>query len=447
MRESTTRRDVLRSAAASGALAGLTGCLGGGGAQTETPAENTAFASYPVGEETVTFGATVPQSGPFGPDGKDQRRGFELAVAHVNEGGGWVDADLFGALDGDGLRGRTVEAAVGDTKSSPSTAATVGQELIDREGAIMVAGGGSTNTAKKLLDVCQPRGVVHMLGFAPGTNVTGTDCRRYGFQEMYNATMAANALAPVLTARFEGRTDFYQLHASSDYGYTQADQFRQRMQDENWNETGTTETRVGTENYESQLSAAADTDPDVVVLNYRGIDGANAVQQAEQILGTDVTVVVPILSRSLASFAGSAIEGVLGTIAWDQSIDTPLSNSLAESYRAEYGSLPSDQAQLAYGQTLQYAAAVERAGTFRPPDVVKQLEGATYAMGMGSETMRACDHQAIRPVPIVEGLPASEQTETRRYEFVDVTRDAAYGCEEYPASNCYDLGPYVPGEE
>ncbi len=68
-------------------------------------------------------------------------------------------------------------------------------------------------------------------------------------------------------------------------------------------------------------------------------------------------------------------------------------------------------------------------------------------MGVGSETMRESDHQSIRPVPVVEGLPAAEQTESRRYDFVDITRDVADDCTEYPANNCYDLGPYVPESE
>ncbi len=95
--------------------------------------------------------------------------------------------------------------------------------------------------------------------------------------------------------------------------------------------------------------------------------------------------------------AADAIEGVYGTIAWDSQIDNEPSNQFTEVFNSEYDRLPSGPAHLAYAQTLQYAAAVERAGTFYPPEVIKQLEDYEYSnIGLGEELMRGCDHQAQR---------------------------------------------------
>ena len=99
---------------------------------------------------------------------------------------------------------------------------------------------------------------------------------------------------------------------------------------------------------------------------------------------------------------------------------------------------------MAYAQTLQYAAAAERAGTFYPPEVIKQLEGHEYSnLGMGGETMRKCDHQAQRAVPVVKGLSDSEQSEGTFFDIVNLTQrgDLGYGCDSGPAAKC-DLGSY-----
>jgi hypothetical protein len=99
---------------------------------------------------------------------------------------------------------------------------------------------------------------------------------------------------------------------------------------------------------------------------------------------------------------------------------------------------------LAYSQTLQYAAAVERAGTFYPPEVIRQLEGHQYGnLGMGDEQMRKCDHQAQRAVPVVKGLPKSEQEAGTFFELVQMTPKAkvGYQCNSGPASQC-SLGSY-----
>ena len=451
--EQPSRRSVLRAVAAGTATVGGAGCMGGdgGGGSTATPSQ---YANQPVGEDSVTFGFPVALSGPFGSDGERQERGFRLAVKHLNEGGGWVDSGKFPALSGDGVLGRTVEMATGNTESSPDTAVSVARDLIASEGAVMIAGGSSGNTAVNLFDLCHPRGVVHMIGFAPGTNVTGADCSRYGFQEMFNPKMAAQALVPVLRDRFGDRANVYGLHANSDFGFTQANELRRLLLDNNWNYQGDTQTTVGTSEYRPQLEEAKAADPDVLALSYRGIDGANAIRQAREVFD-DINIVAPLLSQTTAELAGEAIEGVVGTISWDPSIDTPLSETFRESFQQEFGEpeerpdwrLGSDQAHLAYGQTLQYAAAVERAGTFEPPAVIRELEGHQYAMGIGRETMRACDHQAIRPVPVVEGLPAADQAESRYYDFVTITRDVGYGCDEDPADDCREMGPYEPTTE
>jgi hypothetical protein len=49
--------------------------------------------------------------------------------------------------------------------------------------------------------------------------------------------------------------------------------------------------------------------------------------------------------------------------------------------------------------------------------------------------MRACDHQAIQPVPVVRGLPPIQQSPGEYTELVNVA-DVSYSCEVSPASNC-----------
>jgi hypothetical protein len=72
------------------------------------------------------------------------------------------------------------------------------------------------------------------------------------------------------------------------------------------------------------------------------------------------------------------------------------------------------------------------------------LEGHEYDnIGMGPETMRACDHQAHRAVPVVKGLSEEDQQQGQFFEIVNLTsRDQiGYACDEGPAAEC-DLGPY-----
>jgi ABC-type branched-subunit amino acid transport system substrate-binding protein len=276
---------------------------------------------------------------------------------------------------------------------------------------------------------------------------TGSECRRYGFREMFNAYTTGQALAPVLREEYGEGLTFYQLYADYSWGQTQQESMNQFLTEiAGWEQADSVPTPLGTDDYSPYLSQAADSGADVLVLNHYGLDGATSLPQAiDAGLDGEMELLVPLYNRPMAEAAGGAIEGVFGTIAWDSQIDNAPSNEFTQAFGDEYdGRTPSGPAQLAYAQTLQYAAAAERAGTFYPPEVIRQLEDYEYDnIGMGSETMRGCDHQAIRDVPVVRGLSADQQGEGRYFEIVNVTsRDQLwYGCDEGPAAEC-ELGPY-----
>jgi ABC-type branched-subunit amino acid transport system substrate-binding protein len=158
----------------------------------------------------------------------------------------------------------------------------------------------------------------------------------------------------------------------------------------------------------------------------------------------DMELVVPLYNRLMAQAASDSIQGVFGTADWNWQLENSPSQSFVESFQNEYDKVPSYAARLAYTQTLQYAAAVERAETFYPPEVIRQLEGVQYEnAGLGSETMRKCDHQAQRDVLVVQGASSEEQTQQKLLNVVNQTTqdDLGYACDAGPAAEC-ELGNY-----
>lgn len=443
-----TRRDVLAAAGAAG-VAGLAGCLpdGDGGGATPTPGGSTAYANYPVRGDTVRIGVSVPETGVYQGEGQQLTAGYELAAMNINQSQGYVNNEHFAVLEGsEGIRGKTVELVVDDTGSSADQARESARNLIDEEDAIVLAGGASSDEAIAHQQVARDRGVVHMIGFAPGNSIGGRNCAITGFQEMFNAREAAQALRPVLVSEHGEEVDFAQVRPNSDVGETFAVSIRQEMLGAGWNQLAVETTRVGTQNFEGPIAAARDQEPEVLVLNYYGLDGAFALRQAARVTeGEDIDVVVPLYNRPMARNAGGAMEGVLGTIHWESNILERYSRMFTQAWTRAYGgddrkaTHPSGLAHLAYSQLFQYAAAVERAGSFEPPAVVDELEGYAYDLGMGAEEMRGCDHTADRPVPIVRGLAAENQYWGKYYEIEDIITDVGYGCEEAPATRC-ELG-------
>lgn len=436
------RRDVMKAAGAAG-IAGLAGCTD---SLTSGSGSKESVGNYPIDGDTATYGFNVPLSGPYGSEGKDELRAYKLAAKHLNEGGGWVDSQ-FDDLSGDGVVGKQIEHKKADTETDKTKAKENARQLIERDNAIMISGGSSSSVAINVQAECQNQKVLFMACLTHSNATTGKNCARYGFREVFNAYHTAKALTPVLKEEYGTGKKFYQLYADYTWGKSVEQSMRKFLRSEaNWTQVNSVATPLSTKDFSSYLSEVSNSDADVLLLDHYGLDLANSLQQAVDAgLKDSMTIVVPLYNRPMAEAAGKAISGVFGTVAWDSAIDNEPSNQFTKAFEEEYnGRIPSGPAQLAYAQTLQYSAAVERAESFYPPDVIKELEGYQYDnIGLGKETMRKCDHQAQRAVPVVRGLPADEIETGNYYDVVNLTptEKVAYGCDEGPAAKC-ELGPY-----
>ena len=397
----------------------------------------------PIEGDTATFGFTVPQSGSYQNEGATELQAYKLAVTHLNEGGGWVDS--FEDLSGDGVLGKQIDYVEGDTATDPDTARKAAGRMINRDNVIMFTGGSSTSVAIALESLAQQEKVQFQCCLTHGNGTTGSDCRRYGFREVFNAYMTAQALVPPVTEAYGDDLNFYQLYADYSWGESVRSSMKQFFEEAGWTEVGATATPLGTSDFSSYLSEAQSSDADALFLVEYGLDGANSLKQAvNQGMKEDMAIVVPLYNQLVAGNAKQAIPDVFGTTAWDPGIENEPSKTFAEAFEQEYGSQPPGVAQIAYAQTLQYAAAVERAGTFYPPEVIRQLEGYEYDnVGLGQEVMRKCDHQAQRAVPVVQGKQESEQGENDLLDLVDLVSSdqVGYDCDSGPAAEC-ELGSY-----
>jgi ABC-type branched-subunit amino acid transport system substrate-binding protein len=455
-----SRRDLLKTAGAAG-LVGLAGCAstdgdggdggggdggdggdgdGGGGGGSEFP----AIGNFPVEGDTVTFGFNVPTSGPYSAEGEDELRGYNLAMEHLYNGGGWVD--LWDDLSAGGVLGKTVESVEGDTGTAPEQATQSARQMINRDNAIMITGGSSSAVAIAVQELCQDQKVQFQCCLTHSNDTTGVSCVRYSTRELFNAFMTGSALAPILQDEYGEGLNFYQLYADYTWGQTVQESMNQFLTGAGWNQVESVPTPLDTSDYSSFLSDVPRGEVDVLVLAHYGLDAANSLPQAvDQGLDQDMEIVVPLYNRLMARASGGAIEGVFGTVDWNWQYDNEATNTFVDAYTSQHDRNPSYAARLAYNATMQYAAAVERAGTFYPPEVIRELEGYTYSnAGLGvEEELRECDHQAMRPVQVVQGLPESEHANDRYFELIQQTprSDVEYACDAGPAAEC-QLGEY-----
>ncbi|AMM85027.1 substrate-binding protein [Martelella sp. AD-3] len=435
------RRSLLRAGAAAGVtLAAPMHFVRGAYAQDMS-------CNMPTGS-TVTLGFNVPQTGPYADEGADEMKALMLAAKHLNgEGDGGMLATFSSkALKGNGILGKKVNYVTGDTQTKSDAARDSAKRMIEKEGAVMITGGSSSGVAVAVQSLCQDMGVIFMAGLTHSNDTTGKDKRRYGFRHFFNAYQSGEALAPVLQQEYGSDRRAYHLTADYTWGWTQEESIKNATEGLGWETVQTVKTPVGAGDFSQYITPVLNSGADVLILNHYGGDMVNSLTQAvqfglkdKQVNGKNFEIVVPLFSRLMAQGAGEAAKNILGSANWNWSLDDAGSQAFVQSFGAEYGFPPSQAAHTCYVQALLYADAVERAGTFFAPAVIKALEGFEFdGMGNGPTLYRAADHQCMKDVLVVRGNPDPQS----EFDLLKVVKVVPRADVEYdPAIFGGELGP------
>ena len=444
-----SRRSVLRNTAAGAAIATAApyGFVRGAWAQDQK------IGNYPdkTSGSSVVFGFNVPQTGAYADEGADELRAYQLAVKHINgEGdGGMLNTMQPIALDGSGILGKKVEYVTGDTQTKSDAARASAKRMIEKDGAIMITGGSSSGVAVAVQSLCQEMGIIFMAGLTHSNDTTGKDKRRYGFRHFFNAYMSGVSLGPVLSERMGNDRRAYHLTADYNWGWTQEESIINSTEGLGWETASAVRTPLGAGDFSQYITPVLNSGADVLVLNHYGKDMVNSLTQAvqfglrdKQVNGKDFQIVVPLFSRLMAQGAGENIKGILGTTNWNWSLQDEGSQAFVKSFGQEYGFPPSQAAHTTYCQAILYADAVQRAGTFYPPEVIKALEGFEFdGMGNGPTLYRAEDHQCFKRSLVVEG----NQNPSSQFDLLTVVKEVDRETLTYdPAIFGGELGPYEP---
>ena len=109
----------------------------------------------------------------------------------------------------------------------------------------------------------------------------------------------------------------------------------------------------------------------------------------------------------------------------------PLAKMFVEAFEKKYGYKPEWGANNAYMSFAIWARMVSEAGSFYPPDVIKQYEkGEKFDSTVGEVYFRKEDHQLVRPVVIVKGkAPKAMKNKEDYWEVLEVVAGRAADAE------------------
>ena len=446
MIKNLTRRGVLKSGALVGAGMAMPTIF--------TASSAAAYTNEPTGG-SVTLGFNVPQTGPYAEEGLDELRAQELAVEHLNGlgDGGMMNTFSSKALKGNGILGKKVEFVTGDTQTKSDAARASAKSMIEKDGAIMVNGGSSSGVAIAVQGLCQDAGIIFMAGLTHSNDTTGKDKKANGFRHFFNGYMSGAALAPVLSSAYGSDRNAYHLTADYTWGWTQQESIAAATEAMGWNTVNNVLTPLASTDFSSYITPVLNSGADVLVLNHYGGNMVNSLTNAIQfglrdkvVNGKQFEIVVPLYSELMAAGAGKNVEGVIGSMNWNWQLTDEGTKAFVKSFGEKYGRPPSNSAHTCYVQTILYADACERAGTFNPCGVAEALEGFEFdGMGNGPTLYRSDDHQCFKDVLVMKGKE-NPSNEYDTLEILEVTpRAQVEYSPDHPMFAGGDLGVCNPG--
>jgi len=432
------RRDFIRTGlglAGALALPGLP--LRALGADDHAP-----IGTWPAGAQgkVITIGAAVPRTGTYAEQGEDELKGWQLAVEHINSGNPLIKR--ISPKTKKGVLGKELKLVVADSAAKPNDAVQAEQRFITDDKVMLMTGSTSSAVAVALNKLAQREKVLYLTGISGSNDTTGKDCVRYGFRQNFYGETAANAIGPVLLKAYGKGKKMAFMTPDYTYGHTVTKSTSEYLKEHGgWEMVTNQVSPLGATDYSSYLTNIANSGAEVLLNVNWGRDAVLSTQQAKQFgVIPKMKLVIPYQIPFLAKNTGAELtEGVYAATDfwWTLEDKFPLAKMFVEDFRKKYGYNPEWGAENAYMSFAMWADAVEHAGSFYPPDVIKSYEEGRKLQSMVGEVyIRKEDHQLVRPVVIVRGkAPKQMRNKEDFWEVTEVVPGAplmqkpdAFGC-------------------
>ncbi len=289
---------------------------------------------------------------------KDRQRAFDLAVKHVNEGGG--------------VFGRPIEVVVGDSTLDPAKAVEAARRMVEVEGVHAIV--GPSSSANSLMVVKQVTGPARIPIVSPSaTSPILTTVEDNDF--FFRTTLSDSAQGPVLAqvTREQGYDNVGLVYRDDAWGQGLSKAFQAA-----W--TGqllAVAVEPGQDTYLPQLRETAKGGAQALVVITFETEAAQILREAlEHELYNQFTFGDALKSPDLAmAVGGGRLAGMRGTAgAGAGGLGTPAATAWEAAFLAEYGNLPTfSYVQETYDATIALALAAQAAGSVDGAAIRDQL--------------------------------------------------------------------------
>jgi branched-chain amino acid transport system substrate-binding protein len=338
--------------------------------------------------ESFHLGVALGLSGTGSPYSKEAVEGIEIAVNEINASGG-----LLGV--------HRIRLFIRDTQTQPEVARMVVENLIQKDRVRAIIATYSSATALAIKPTCRQNKVLHIATISNSENITKMDPSPYTYSVVPNTYMMSKGVVVGVAnlARKNNWTKYATI--ASDYAWGRSSQEVQvdllRQIAPNLELLSTYWPRLGQSRFNSFIVDILARKPDFVLGSIAGTDNAYWMRDARDYrLFKQVEYPGGLISLTeLKSQARSIRRDQYGRTRapFFAHQDIPMMAKLVDTYKAKFGTYPSDWVVMAYDGVYALKQGVEKAGSIDVEKIKDAMKGMTIDTTRGKLFFRTIDNQ------------------------------------------------------
>ena len=352
------------------------GLLGAVAALVAPPAPATA-------QETLKIGVPTALTGTYAGLGAEAVRAIEFAAAEANAKGG--------------VAGHKVEIKILDTEAKPEVARKQAEKLA-LEGYKILTGTIASGEGLAMGPLLARWDAIYVSTINKSDKLTGDSCVPRMFRANHQDAQDAAVVRPWLGSRKESKWAI--LAADIAWGRDSGKSFVEAAKVNKKDIVAEIYSPFGSNDYAPFIQQIKSSGAEGLWVALAGRDAINFATQAKEfgILDKVFVAGVSFVTDNNVKTLGATSKGIWGIINYSSTLDTPANKAFVEAWKKKYnGDEPASFEGETYLGMQVIFQAVKKAGSIRPADVAKALEGGTFETILGTQTMRKEDHQLVGP--------------------------------------------------
>jgi branched-chain amino acid transport system substrate-binding protein len=300
-------------------------------AQAQTPA-------------SIKLGLIIGQSGPFSVAGAEQKRGFDIAMAHL----------------GGKLGGIPVEVVQADSKGNPGATVQELSRLIERDHVNLVTGLTASNEIIAAIKPITDAKVIFVGMNGGPAQIAGAGCSPYYFNASFQNAQITNGIGAYMSQH--GVHRLYLIGMDYEAGHEHTDAARKGFTGELVAQSYTPLNQL---DFAADIAKIRASGADGVFAFYPGGPGIAFVRQWAQ---AGLSGKIPLYSNIALSeptvfqAQGKSALGIVVSGNYASILDNPQNARFVQDFRSKFGRDPASFAGLAYDTMMLIDAAVREAG-------------------------------------------------------------------------------------